>query len=443
MMRASQPQSDAWQTRLHDAIVARRARVAVLGQGYVGLTLAATAAEAGFQVVGIDVDAQRVAALAEGRLTVPGVDERTFRAGIMSGNLTFTSDPADMRGAQVMVICVPTPLLDNSPDLSYVEAATSSVATHIEPGTLVVLESTTYPGTTDVLVRNIIEQSGLQLSKDYLLAYSPERIDPGNTEFTMRNTPRIVGGATPESLAAAVALYEQIVDKVVPLSSTRAAETAKLLENTFRHVNIALVNELAMLCHELGIDVWEVIHAAETKPYGFMTFHPGPGVGGHCIPLDPTYLAWQVRRESGRRFAVLEQAQDINERMPNYVVSRVGELLNDAGLAINGATIVILGVAYKADIGDVRESPALRVLNLLHKKGAKVQFHDFYVEEVAVNGSVLRRSELDPCLNDADCVVLLTAHSGYDLDMIARRTRLVFDTRDAYGPGRPANVKPL
>lgn len=442
-MVASQVPTDAWHDQLRATIVARKARLGVLGQGYVGLTLAAAAAEAGFTVIGVDVDATRVAALAEGHLTVPGVDEDTFAAGVASGNLTFTSDPAAMRGADVMMICVPTPLRDNSPDLSYVEAAANYVATNIERGTLVVLESTTYPGTTDGLVRDIIEGSGLKLSEDYLLAYSPERIDPGNAEFTMRNTPRIVGGATPESLAAAVAFYEQVVDKVVPLSSTRAAETAKLLENTFRHVNIALVNELAMLSHELGIDVWEVIHAAETKPYGFMAFHPGPGVGGHCIPLDPTYLAWQVRRESGRRFAVLEQAQDINDRMPNYVASRVGGLLNEAGLAIKGAKILILGVAYKADIGDVRESPALRVLNLLHKKGAIVTFHDFFVEEVPVNGGLIRRSELDECLPDADCVVLLTPHSAYDLDEIADRARIVFDTRDAYGSRRPANVVPL
>ena len=442
-MAASQGPTDAWHERLRETILARKARLAVVGQGYVGLTLAAAAADAGFTVVGIDVDATRVAALAEGDLTVPGVDEDTFAAGVASGNLTFSTDPAAMRGADIMMICVPTPLLDNSPDLSYVEAAAHYVATNIERRTLVVLESTTYPGTTDGLVRDIIEGSGLKLSEDYLLAYSPERIDPGNAEFTMRNTPRIVGGATPGSLAAAVAFYEQVVDKVVPLSSTRAAETAKLLENTFRHVNIALVNELAMLSHELGIDVWEVIHAAETKPYGFMAFQPGPGVGGHCIPLDPTYLSWQVRRESGRRFQILEQAQDINDRMPNYVASRVGGLLNEAGLAIKGAKILILGVAYKADIGDVRESPALRVLNLLHKKGAIVTFHDFFVEEVPVNGDILRRSELAECLTDADCVVLLTPHSAYDLDEIADRARIVFDTRDAYGSRRPANVVPL
>ena len=323
-----------------------------------GLTLASAAAEAGFRVVGIDVDADRIDGLARGDLVVPGVSVRAFEAGTKDGRLAFSTDPSAIERAELIFICVPTPLEDGAPDLRFVESASATVAQHLRPGSLVVLESTTYPGTTEQLVRPILEEgSDLSADDDFLLAYSPERIDPGNAEFGMRNTPRVVGGCTPEATATAVAFYGQIVDKVMTVSSTRVAETAKLLENTFRHINIALVNELSILCHEMGIDVWEAIDAAGTKPYGFMPFFPGPGIGGHCIPLDPTYLAWQIRRESGRRFGVLEQAQEVNERMPDWVATRVGGILNDRGLAVKDADILALGVTYKADVGDVRESP--------------------------------------------------------------------------------------
>ncbi len=304
------------------------------------MTHATTAPDPGVRVGGVAVDAGRIEALSRGQLAVPGVDERQFEDGMASGLLTFSTDPSVIADADLVFICVPTPLHDHTPDLTYVESAARTVAQHMRPGALVVLESTTYPGTTDRLVLPILEEgSGLRAGEDFLLSYSPERVDPGNREFGMRNTPRVVGGHTDDATDVAVAFYGQLVDKVVAVSTTRVAETAKLLENTFRHVNIALVNEMAMLCHELGIDTWEVIEAASSKPFGFMAFQPGPGVGGHCIPLDPTYLAWQIRREAGRRFGVLEQAQDVNDRMPNYVASRVGEILNEQGRSVKGASV--------------------------------------------------------------------------------------------------------
>jgi UDP-N-acetyl-D-glucosamine dehydrogenase len=428
--------------RLCARIVERLTPVAVLGQGFVGLTIACAAAEAGFPVTGVDVDTERVEGLLRGDLVVPGADPAQFHAGVDSGRLTFSADAGAMTSAELILICVPTPLLDGAPDLRFVEAATGSVAAHLQPGSLVVLESTTYPGTTDDVIRPLLElASGLTIGVDFLLAYSPERIDPGNEDFGIRNTPRVVGGATPAATEAAAAFYGQMVDKVIPVSTARVAETSKLLENTFRHVNIALVNELTMLTHDLGIDVWEVIDAAASKPFGFMPFFPGPGVGGHCIPLDPTYLSWQVRRETGRRFGVLEQAQDVNDRMPNYVASRVAELLNGQGRAVKGALILALGVSYKSDVGDIRESPALLTMRALHRRGAVVRFHDFYIDEAWLNGEITRCvDDLDAELKAADMVLLLTHHEAYDLQRIADQARLVFDTRNAWGPERQDNV---
>ncbi|MDP9145708.1 MAG: nucleotide sugar dehydrogenase, partial [Actinomycetota bacterium] len=403
---------------------------------------AAAAAAEGFRVTGIEIDADRTEALSHGDLVVPGVDEGLFRAAVGSGNLTFTATAKPVADAQLVFVCVPTPVRDGAPDLSHVEGAARDVAAHLARGTLVVLESTTYPGTTDQVMRPILEEgSSLSVGSEFLLAYSPERIDPGNPEFGMRNTPRVVGGTTGLATEAAVAFYGQLVDKVVPVSSPRIAETAKLLENTFRHVNVALVNELTMLTHDLDIDVWEVIDAAATKPFGFMPFSPGPGLGGHCIPLDPTYLSWQMRRETGRRLGVLEQAQDVNDRMPNYVASRVGEILNTQGRAVNGARILVLGVAYKPDVGDVRESPALHTMQVLHKRGADVRFHDFFVEEVGLNGARAQCvQDLEEEMEAADVVLLLTPHAAYDLESIADRSRVVFDTRNAYGAERRENV---
>jgi UDP-N-acetyl-D-glucosamine dehydrogenase len=425
-------------------ILARRASVGVVGQGYVGLTLACIAAEAGFPVVGTDTDQARIDELSRGQLGVAGVLPDIFRAGIASERLSFTSDAGALADSEIIVICVPTPLRNEMPDLSFVESACREVARHLKPSRLVILESTTYPGTTDDLVRPILESAGLRAGRDFLLAYSPERIDPGNEEFPPRSIPKIVGGSTPEATGVAALFYNQVVDKVVIVSSCRAAELAKLLENTFRHVNIGLVNEMAMLCHEMGIDVWEVIDAAATKPFGFMTFHPGPGVGGHCIPLDPTFLAWQVRRDAGRQFRLLEQAQDVNAQMPAYVASRISEALNEAGMATKAASILVLGVSYKPDVGDLRESPALKTINHLFRRGAHVTFHDPYVSEVMVNGTVLHRTELTRrAVEAADCVAILTPHRVYDLEWIVEHARSVFDARNAYRDWRNPKVQRL
>jgi nucleotide sugar dehydrogenase len=426
---------------LRRRILSRRASVAVVGQGYVGLSLACAASEAGFRVVGVDVDAGRISDLARGALTVAGVNPELFRAGIEAGNVSFVQDAAALAGSDVVLICVPTPVRDHTPDLSFVEQATRDVAERLTAGSLVVLESTTYPGTTDELVRPILESSGLRAGRDFALAYSPERIDPGNEEFGLRNTPKIVGGISPESTGLASLFYEQLVEKVVVVSSSRAAELAKLLENTFRHVNIALVNEMATLCHEMGIDVWEVLEAAATKPFGFMPFTPGPGVGGHCIPLDPAYLAWQVRRDVGHQFRILEQAQDVNAHMPRHVATRIGDALNDAGKPVKGARILVLGVAYKPDVGDVRESPSLKVMALLSRRGADVVFHDPHAPHLQMNGTLLSSTELTQReIASADCVALLTPHRAYDLDWIADHAALVFDARNAFGADRRSNV---
>jgi UDP-N-acetyl-D-glucosamine dehydrogenase len=426
---------------LRRRLLARDARVAVVGQGYVGLSLACAAAEAGFEVTGIDVDADRVGALAAGRPVVPGVDEATFQAGVATGRLRFSADGDALATSDVICICVPTPVRDHTPDLSYVEQACRDVARHLVAGRLVVLESSTYPGTTNDLVTPLLEASGQRAGRDFLLAYSPERIDPGNTEFHFGNTPRIVGGTTAEATAVAALFYEQMVEKVVALSSARAAELAKLLENTFRHVNIALVNEMATVCHELGIDVWEVIEAAATKPFGFMAFTPGPGVGGHCIPLDPTYLAWQVRRDVGHQFRILEQAQDVNAHMPGWVAARIGEALNEHAKPLKGAKVLVLGVSYKPDVGDVRESPSLRVMSALARRGVKLAFHDPFVDAVTLDGRRLARTELTArAVAGADLVALLVPHSSYDLEWLAGTAGLLFDARNAYGPGNPPNL---
>jgi UDP-N-acetyl-D-glucosamine dehydrogenase len=425
-------------------VLARGARITVIGQGYVGLSLACAAAEAGFRVAGVDSDEERVDRLLVGDQVVPGVPGSEFRRALATGGLTFTTDPSSVEGANIVFLCVPTPLRDTVPDLSFVRSASSDVARYLRPGSLVVLESTTYPGTTEELVRPLLEESGMSAERDFLLAYSPERIDPGNGEFGFREIPRLVGGLTSEATGMATLVYEQLVDKVLPLTSCRAAELAKLLENTFRHVNIALVNEMAILCHETGIDVWEVIDAAASKPFGFMKFEPGPGVGGHCIPLDPTYLTWQVRRDADRRFRIVEQAQEINDEMPGWIVTRISEALNDEGKAMRGARVLVLGVAYKPDLGDVRESPVVKVIGHLLRRGVKVSFHDPFVERVSANGWQLDRSSLTTAaVRAADCVALLTPHASYDLEWLSSHATLVFDARNAYGAVRHASVERL
>ena len=428
-------------TEIVSRIGDRRVDVVVLGQGYVGLSLACAAAQAGFALVGVDIDEDLVGELNAGRLTVPGVNEMAFSAGVASERLRFTSDASTLEYADLIVICVPTPLKDHAPDLSHVQSACRTIARHLTPGTLVVVESTTYPGTTEDVVRPLLETSGLMAGRDFHLAYCPERIDPGNLEFGLSRIPRIVGGIDEASMKAASAFYREFVDEVVTVSSCGAAELAKLLENTFRYVNIALVNEMAMLCRETNIDIWEVIEAAATKPFGFMPFYPGPGVGGHCIPLDPSYLAWQMRRDVGHQFRLLEQSQDINARMPGYVGSRIADALNDAGKAVKGTGILILGVAYKPGVGDIRESPSLAVMTWLARRGARVSFHDPYVEAVTVDGGRMDRVEPTPeALCGAGCVALLTPHASYDLERIARDSQLVFDARNAYGGHDHPNV---
>ena len=428
-------------TDLFTRISDRRAHVAVFGQGYVGLSLACAAAGRGLPVAGIDVDRARVQELEAGLLRVPGVNGRDFSAGLASGLLRFTSNPETVARADVVVICVPTPVKDHVPDLSFVQTACVSIAQHLTPGTLIIVESTTYPGVTEDLVRPLLESSGLEFGRDFWLAYCPERIDPGNEEFELPEIPRVIGGSDEESTELASLFYRQLVHEVVTVSSSRAAELAKLHENTFRHVNIALVNEMAMLCREMDIDVWEVIEAAASKPFGFMPFYPGPGVGGHCIPLDPAYLAWQVRRDVGLQFRILEQSQDINARMPAYVAARISDALNEAGKAVNGSRVLILGVAYKPGVGDVRESPSLEVMTWLKRRGAEVSFHDPYVETVDVNGGRVERTELSSdALSRAGCVALLTPHATYDLEWIARDSQLLFDARNAYGQRHYPNV---
>jgi UDP-N-acetyl-D-glucosamine dehydrogenase len=423
--------------RLHD----RRASIVVLGQGYVGLSLACAAAERGFTIAGVDIDGDRVAELSAGVLGVPGVNDRAFSTGVHSGLLHFTSNPDAIASADVVVICVPTPLTDHVPDLSFVRATCDTIAQRLTPGTLVVMESTTYPGTTEDVVLPILESSGLTAGRDFWLAYCPERIDPGNEMFDLSAIPRVLGGFDEESTVIASLFYQQIVKRVETVSSCRAAELVKLLENTFRHVNIALVNEMAMICHETDIDLWEVISAAASKPFGFMPFYPGPGVGGHCIPLDPAYLAWQIRRDVGHQFRMLEQSQDINAQMPAYVGARIADALNATGRPVKGTKVVILGVAYKAGVGDVRESPALKVMEWLTRRGADVAWHDPYVETVTLNGLPVSRIDLNSqSLRNAGCVALLTPHEAYDFDWIARDSALIFDARNAYGDDLRPNV---
>jgi UDP-N-acetyl-D-glucosamine dehydrogenase len=398
----------------------------------VGLSLAAAAAVEGFHVTGIDVDAERVAALAGGELVVPGVEEALFVQAAESGRLGFASDYDPVATADVVVICVPTPVHEHRPDLSMVESAGRAVGERLRRGALVILESTTYPGTTEQVLRPLLERPRFRAGQQFWLAFSPERIDPGNVKYGLRTTPRVVGGIDEASTELAAAFYSTVVDDVNPVSGCRTAEMAKLLENTFRMVNIALVNELSALCAEQGIDTWEVIEAAATKPFGFMPFHPGPGVGGHCIPLDPTYLAWQSRRDTGRPFRLVELAQDINAEMPAYVARRIGDALGERGVPLPRAEVMALGVTYKPDVGDLRESAAVKTLEMLAAKGARIRYHDPFVPRLQTDVLKLRRTPLTAAnLEAADAVVVLTPHSQYDLDALTRRARFVFDARNA------------
>jgi len=408
-------------------------KVVILGQGYVGLPLAMEAEGAGYQVVGFEVDQRRVARLEAGDSYVEDVPAARLERALSNGRYLPTSDSRHLVEFDVALIAVPTPLTDGLPDLSFIEKAGEELARHLVPGAIVVLESTTYPGTTEELLADLLDRgSGLHAGRDYFLGYSPERIDPGNSLFGLAETPKIVSGVNAASLAAIQGFYESIVQKTIPVSRPREAELAKLIENTFRHVNVALVNELAMFASSLGVDIWEALDAATTKPFGFMRFNPGPGVGGHCLPIDPSYLSWQARTSLGRNFRFVELANDINSHMPEYVVERLTTALNRRRLSVNGSRVLLLGLAYKRNTSDMRESPALVVAKCLSELGASVRYVDSHVSEldVATNQLELMPVELnEEELASADAVVILTDHSEIDYELVATTAGYVLDTR--------------
>ena len=406
-------------------------RVAVLGQGYVGLPLSMKAVAAGHDVVGIDSSTERVKRLAAGDSFVEDVPRVALEAALRAGRYAVTDDALACEGFDVAVVTVPTPLHDGAPDLSCIESAARMLAPHVRPGCLVVLESTTYPGTTEQLFVPILEAgSRLIAGVDFAVGYSPERIDPGNPTWDLESTPKLVSGIDSVSLERTDAFYSSFVRSTVRVSTCRAAELAKLLENTFRHVNVALVNELAMFAHDLDIDVWEAIEAAATKPFGFMKFTPGPGVGGHCLPIDPSYLSWTVRQRLGRSFRFVELANDINDHMPDYVASRLMRALNRRGVALSRATVLVLGLAYKRNAGDARESPAVALIHRLLADGAEVAVADPHVVERMPTDALTRRVELSAQeLKRADAVVLVTDHDAFDYDLVTEHAALVLDTR--------------
>jgi UDP-N-acetyl-D-glucosamine dehydrogenase len=404
--------------------------VVIIGLGYVGLPLAQEAVRAGLRVTGLDIRQATVEGLNAGRSHVDDLSDADI-AAMLAGGFRAVTNVAGIAGTgpDVIVICVPTPLSESDgPDLTAVRAATETAATLVRPGCTVILESTTYPGTTDEIVRPMLEKaSGLSAGIGFHLAFSPERIDPGNETYGIRNTPKVVGGITPACTEAAADFYGQVCDTVVRAKSAREAEMAKLLENTYRHVNIALVNEMAIFCHELGVDLWDAIRCAATKPFGFQAFYPGPGVGGHCIPIDPNYLSYKVRAELNYPFRFVELAQEINSRMPGYVVDRAAELLNTHAKPLNGARVLLLGVTYKRDIADQRESPARPIARKLLQRGAALSYHDPFVDNWQVDGRDIPRAASP--VTPADLTILLQAHTGYDLADIAAKARLLFDTR--------------
>jgi UDP-N-acetyl-D-glucosamine dehydrogenase len=416
--------------RLND----RSAVVSILGLGYVGLPLAVVFAEAGFKVVGVDPVQEKVEMLMRGESYVLDVSSAKVAALVQSGKLVATTDFSSLQQADAVSICVPTPLRKTGdPDLSFIIDATEDLSKYVHPGMVVVLESTTYPGTTRELILPKLEQHGMKVGQDFFLAFSPERVDPGRTDWTTINTPKVVGGITKECGEVATAWYCQALQTVVPVSSTEVAEMAKLLENTFRMINIGMVNELAIMCDRLGVDVWEVIDAAATKPFGFMKFTPGPGLGGHCIPIDPLYLSWKLRSLNyNARF--IELASEINTNMPRFVVGKVQDALNDHGKALKGSHVLVLGAAYKPDIDDLRESPALDVIGLLMAKGAQVSYHDPYVAQVRHDQWQLQSvPDLMQAVRAADCVVIVTNHKVYEYPAILDAANQIVDTRNALG----------
>jgi len=416
---------------LREKISTQTLRVGIIGLGYVGLPLATTFAEVGFHVTGIDVDRQKVDSANRGESYIPDVSSNTLHALVDSKRIDFTTDFAALKDIDAVSICVPTPLRKTrDPDISYIISAIQQIRAHLHPGQLIVLESTTYPGTTNEVLLPELESTGLKVGIDFFLAFSPERIDPGNPDFETRNTPKIVGGITPACTELAQAFYGAAIEQVVPVSSPRVAEMTKLLENTFRAVNIGLVNEIAIICEKLSIDVWEVIDAAATKPFGFMRFLPGPGLGGHCIPVDPHYLSWKLKTlDYTARF--IELAAEINNSMPHHVVNKISEALNEQRRSFNGSTILVLGIAYKRNVGDVRESPALDIIQELKARKALVLYNDEYIPSLTLQGNTLHSQTVTSgLLQAADCVVIVTDHSYYDADWIIREARCIVDTRN-------------
>jgi UDP-N-acetyl-D-glucosamine dehydrogenase len=428
MTQASQTPRDALLAKAQD----RSAVFGIVGLGYVGLPLAMELIRAGFRVLGFDISTRVVEGLNAGRSHVQDIPSDAVAQAVKAGKFSATTDLGRLSEPDAITIAVPTPLSKTKdPDVSYVISATESIKKTLRRGQLVILESTTYPGTTRELMLPSLEATGLKVGEDFFLAFSPERVDPGNPRYGTRNTPKVVGGITPSCLAVTMALYQPAIERLVPVSSTEAAELVKILENTFRSVNIGLVNEMAIVCDKLGVDVWEVIDAAATKPFGFMKFTPGPGVGGHCIPLDPHYLAWKMRTLNYRtRF--IELAGEINAEMPEYWVARVADRLNEQAKAVRGSKVLVLGVAYKKDINDIRESPALDVIRLLERRGAVVSYHDPHVAKLHEDGVELTSVPLTvQTLRGVDCVIVVTDHSGVDYAMVGREAPVVVDTRHA------------
>jgi len=421
---------------LRDRLSSRSARVGVVGLGYVGLPLATEFARAGFSVTGIDLDARKVDAVSHGTSYIPDVPSEEVVRLVSTGQLSATTDFAVCSTLDTVNICVPTPLRKTKdPDMSYIVSAVEQIARHLHPGMLIVLESTTYPGTTEEVVKPMLEAGGMRAGIDFYLAFSPERVDPGNPTFNTHNVPKVVGGLGAESTELAALLYGAAIETIVQVSSPQTAEMVKLLENTFRMVNIGLVNEIALMCDRMGLDVWEVVRAAATKPFGFMPFYPGPGLGGHCIPIDPFYLSWKAK-QSGFDPRFIELAGQINGGMPHFVVDKIAEALNRHRKPVNGSTILVLGLAYKRDIDDIRESPSLDVMTLLHQRGAEVRYADPYVPELAGRawhgGFDLRTQPLTAdAIAGADCVAILTEHRTVDYDLVRDSAQLIVDTRNA------------
>jgi len=425
-------EAPTWSSVLVEKLRTKEARLGVVGLGYVGLPLAVEMARAGFQVTGIDVSDEKIRMLQEGQSYVEDVPSATVAELVEDGRLHATRSFNALAELDAVNICVPTPLRKTrDPDVSFIVSAVKEIAPRLHRGQLIILESTTYPGTTEELILPRLEETGLRVGEDFFLAFSPERVDPGNSTWTTKNIPKVVGGVSPTCTAMAEALYHSVLENVVPVSSTRVAEMVKLLENTFRSVNIGLVNELALMCRQMGIDVWEVIDAAATKPFGFMPFYPGPGLGGHCIPIDPFYLSWKARL-SGFEARFIELAGQVNSGMPAHVVHRVTQALNSKGKAVRGARLLIMGVAYKSNIDDLRESPSLDIMTMLREMGGELTYHDPYVPQMRFEGASLRSVPLTPeVVAAADCVVITTAHTHVDYDLVFRDASLIVDTRNA------------